>query len=307
MNGQTQHHIPVLLEEVLELARGKKRIVDATLGDGGHTRAFLEAGSVVFAIDRDPEAIGRTQARLGMNGIEYHLGRFGDSETISEAMKFEPDFVLLDLGVSSLHLDDESRGFSFREGAPLDMRMNPDRQTRTGADLLNESDEKELVRLFSDYADEPRARRLAREVVKRRSNRPFLTSDDLVGAVRAVLGPRSGPKEFARIFQAVRIAVNEEFDQLERALSGYRNALIEGGVLSVITYHSGEDRIVKQTFRSWAKTCICPPEFPVCACRGKPLGKLLTRKPVLPTEAETTINPRARSAKIRAFQVQSST
>jgi 16S rRNA (cytosine1402-N4)-methyltransferase len=172
----------------------------------------------------------------------------------------------------------------------------------SAAALLNQAVEAELARIFHDYGDERQARRLAREVVRRRERHPFATSDDLVNAVRAVLGSRAGPADFARLFQAVRIAVNDELAGLETALPVFRDALTPGGRLAVITYHSGEDRIVKHAFRDWARPCVCPPGQPVCTCRGRALGRVVPRKPVVPDAAEVAANPRARSAHLRIFQ-----
>ncbi|HEX2779690.1 MAG TPA: 16S rRNA (cytosine(1402)-N(4))-methyltransferase RsmH, partial [Gemmatimonadaceae bacterium] len=213
----------------------------------------------------------------------------------------EFDGILLDLGVSSRQLDDESRGFSFRPGAPLDMRMGNDADT-DAAGLLAEEREVELARIFREYADEPKAGRLAREIVRRRETRPLTTSDDLVNAIRGALGPRTDAGDFARIFQAVRIAVNGELRDLERALPALRERLAPGGVFAVIAYHSGEDRIVKNVFRDWATACVCPPRQPVCTCRGEALGTLLTRKAIVAGEEETSRNPRSRSAKLRGFR-----
>jgi 16S rRNA (cytosine1402-N4)-methyltransferase len=173
----------------------------------------------------------------------------------------------------------------------------------TAADLLNTLDEAELKRVFADYGDERRAGSLARQVVRRRATRPFETSDDLVNAIRAVLGASSGPPEFARLFQALRIAVNDELEGLTAALPAYREALAPVGTLAVISYHSGEDRIVKHLFQDWARRCVCPPRQPICTCRGRPLGSMDPRKPIAPTTAEIALNPRARSARLRVFRV----
>lgn len=211
------------------------------------------------------------------------------------------DGILLDLGVSSHQIDEAGRGFTFREGVNLDMRMRPDAET-DAAHVLNDSDEHELIRIFREYADEPRSGRLAREIVRRRSTRPFVTSDDLVGVIRAVLGPRSGPSQFAPLFQAVRIAVNDELGVLERSLPRLRDRLEPDGVIAVISYHSGEDRLVKRAFNDWSAACTCPPKQPMCTCRGHALGKTITRKPVRPTAEESQDNPRARSALLRAWR-----
>src|SRR5437667_252143 len=169
-------------------------------------------------------------------------------------------------------------------------------------DILNTWPVERLATVFEDFADERRGRRLAKEVVRRRLSAPFGISDDFVNAIRAVLGPRSGPPDFARLFQALRIAVNHEIDTLVAALPALRDALVPSGRLGVITYHSGEDRVVKNAFRDWARDCICPPKQPVCTCRGRPLGRVLTKKPILPEPEEIAVNPRARSAQFRVFE-----
>jgi len=293
------YHQPVLLREVLEATQEARRVVDATLGGGGHAAAFVEAGAQVLGIDRDPEALAAARELLGSR-IEYLLAAYSDPVALEAIGRFRPDFILLDLGVSSHQLDEEARGFSFRPGAPLDMRMGD--SGATAADLLNELDSEELRRIFADYGDESRAGRLAQAVVKRRSRQQFATSDDLVNAIRGVLGARSGPADFARLFQAVRIAVNDELSGLARALPSMLDALVPGGRLAAISYHSGEDRIVKHAFQEWARACICPPGTPVCICRGRALGKVTPRKPVRPSLEEAARNPRARSAKLRVFQ-----
>jgi 16S rRNA (cytosine1402-N4)-methyltransferase len=177
-----------------------------------------------------------------------------------------------------------------------------DTSESTAADILNNADESDLARIFRDYGDEPHARKLAREVVRRRENREFATSDDLVGAIRAVLGSRSGASDFARIFQALRIAVNDEVQSLESALPMLRDMLSPRGILAVISYHSGEDRITKHSMREWSRDCICPPRQPACTCRGHALGSVITRKPVTAGAAEIERNSRARSAHLRAWR-----
>jgi 16S rRNA (cytosine1402-N4)-methyltransferase len=295
------YHVPVLLDAVRAAASGARRAVDATLGDGGHAAVLRSAGAEVLGIDRDPEAIEVSRRRLGEVGIHYLEAPYASTEALAAVAGFEPDFILLDLGVSSRQLDEAGRGFTFRPGAPLDMRMG--KAGKSAVDLLNQAEAAALQTIFRDYGDERRARRLAGEIVRRRQRRPFATSDDLVNAIRASLGPKSGPGDFARLFQAVRIAVNDELDGLERALPAFRDALKPEGRLSVITYHSGEDRLVKQSFRDWSRSCICPPEVPLCTCRGHPLGRVEPRKPVVPAETELAANPRARSAKLRNFVV----
>jgi 16S rRNA (cytosine1402-N4)-methyltransferase len=295
-------HVPVLLEPILARARevGARRVVDATLGHGGHAAGFLQLGAEVLGIDRDPEALAIAAARLGQDRLTTVQAPYASAQAMAAVREFAPDFVLLDLGVSSRQLDDESRGFTFREGAPLDMRMGPD--AATAAEWLNTSDAAELSQAFWDWADERKGARLASEIVRRRERSAFTTSDDLVNAIRAVLGARSGPGDFARIFQAVRIAVNEELTGLEQALPAFRDALGPAGTLAVISYHSGEDRLVKHAFREWSVGCICPPGLPRCACGRLPLGEATPRRAIVPSDAELTANPRARSAKLRFFR-----
>jgi len=301
----SEYHAPVLAAEVVGLLASAHTVLDGTLGGGGHSLALLARGARVTAVDRDPEAIESARRRLSVyeqrGQFETVLGNYANVDSIPGLDGRSFDGILLDLGVSSHQLDDPSRGFSFREGVPLDMRMGVDAD-RDAAGLLNTADEVELGAIFREYADERRAMRLAREIVRRRRTRPFATSDDLVGAIRGALGPRTGPPDFARLFQAVRIAVNDEIGGLERALDTLRERLTPGGTFAVIAYHSGEDRVVKNAFRDWATDCICPPRQPACTCRGQALGALLTRKPTAASPEEAQRNPRARSARLRAWR-----
>lgn len=297
------YHVPVLLQEIVALAGQPRRVADATLGDGGHAEAFLRQGAQVLGVDRDPEAVARTRARLTGLPLQILTAPFDDPAVLSRVDQFHPEVGLFDLGVSSRQLDDQSAGFSFRSGAPLDMRMSE--SGPTAAEILNTASPSELQAAFADYGDEPRARRLAVEIVRRRQRSPFRTSDDLVNAIRAVLGPRSGPPDFARLFQAIRISVNTELERLERALPAWRDALVPGGLLLVISYHSGEDRLVKHAFQEWARSCICPPEWPACRCRGRALGSLEPRRPIRPGPGEIESNSRARSALLRGFRTAS--
>ena len=299
------YHAPVLAAETLALLEKAGRVLDGTLGGGGHSQALLERGAYVTGVDRDPEAIAIARARLARWEESGHfrafLGNYANLDLIRALDGARFDGILIDLGISSHQIDSTDRGFSFREGAPLDMRMGDDARM-DAADLLNEADEGELERVLREFADEPRARRMAREIVRRRGNRPFVTSDDLVGAIRGALGPRSGPGDFARIFQGIRIAVNDELAGLERALPALRDRLEPGGVLAVIAYHSGEDRQVKHAFREWSTACTCPPRQLQCTCRGTALGELLTRKATIAGTEELARNPRARSARLRAWR-----
>jgi 16S rRNA (cytosine1402-N4)-methyltransferase len=295
------YHVPVLAEAVRAWAAGSRRAVDATLGGGGHAALLGAAGAEVLGIDRDPAATAAARTHLGDTGIRYITSAFGAPEALAAVRAFRPDRILLDLGISSHQVDTAERGFTFRPGAPLDMRMTPG-QGPSARDALNSWPEERLAAAFADYGDERRARALAKEVVRRRLTAPFAVSDDFVNAIRAKLGPRSGPGDFARLFQALRIAVNDELEQLAAALPAFRDALEEGGRLGVITYHSGEDRIVKHLFREWARACVCPPRQPVCTCRGRALGRVLTKKPIVADAAEVAGNVRARSAQFRAFE-----
>jgi 16S rRNA (cytosine1402-N4)-methyltransferase len=296
----TFQHSSVLLEESVRLLSGCRRVLDGTAGAGGHARALAEAGAEVLAVDRDPRAVAAAAAATAGLSVRVVHCDFADAAAHPEVRAFQPDGVLLDLGLSSPQIDAAERGFTFRQGAALDMRM--DAAGMTAADWLNSADESEIGDAFHQYGDERRARSLAREIVKRRQSRPFETSDDLVGAIRAVLGPRSGPPEFARLFQAVRIVVNGELERLERALPALFDLLEPGGVMAVIAYHSGEDRIVKHLFRDWARVCVCPPEQPVCNCARKAKAALLTRKSIVSAAEEIARNPRARSAHLRAVR-----
>ncbi len=300
------YHAPVLVAEVSSHLGGTRTVLDCTLGGGGHSLALLESGvQSVTALDRDPDAIAAARQRLASyeqaGRFRAILGNYALVDEIPELRDATFGGVLIDLGVSSHQIDDPARGFSFREGATLDMRMGSD-VVETAAELLNDRDERELIWIFKAYADEPRAVRLAREITRRRQSVPFATSDDLVKAIRGALGPRAGPPDFARIFQGVRIAVNNELEGLDRALPRLRDRLEPGGILAVISYHSGEDRRVKLALREWSADCVCPPRQPVCTCRGHALGQPLVRKAVTPGAEELARNPRSRSAKLRVWR-----
>jgi 16S rRNA (cytosine1402-N4)-methyltransferase len=301
----SSYHAPVMVEEVVALLSGAKEVLDCTVGGGGHSEALLAAGSSVVALDRDEAAMTEARKRLAPYEASGRFlairGNFGEIDRIPELAGREFDGVLADLGVSSHQIDADDRGFSFRPGALLDMRMDR-RSTTTAAELLNTLDEAELSHIFREYGDEPRANRLARQIVHRRERKPMHVSDDLVDAIRGAFGPRMGPGDFARLFQAVRIAVNDELAVLERALPLLRDRLKPGGRLAVIAYHSGEDRLVKHTMREWSLACICPPKQLQCTCRGKPLGHLITKRGLKASPQQTALNPRSRSARLRAWQ-----
>ena len=301
---ETGYHAPVLVAEVLGALEHASAVLDCTLGGGGHSQALLEAGATVTGIDWDGEAIAEADKRLGSYVVSGRFriirGDFTRVDGIAELRGESFDGILADLGVSSAQINQDERGFSFRPGVPLDMRMSATGDT--AADLLNTASLDDLSVLFRDYGDEPRARRLAGEIVRRRGNRSFESADDLVGAIRGAFGASAGPSDFARLFQAVRIVVNDELHGLERVLPVLRDMLRPGGVMSIIAYHSGEDRLVKHAMRAWSTACICPPRQPVCACGGVAAGSLVTRKSITPSAAEIAANPRGRSAHLRSWR-----
>ncbi len=308
----SQYHVPVLGPESVGFfldARGRVAdpdalFLDGTVGGGGHALLLMERcpDCRLLAVDRDPEALAEARSRLDgyRDRVRFLPARFDRAVEDFEVRDRGLNGVLLDLGISSHQIDADVRGFTFRSGAPLDMRMTP--EGRTAADLLNQEEEEELARIFYEYGEERRSRRLAREVVRSRAEAPLQTSDDLVEAIHRGLPGHIDTQDLARIFQAVRIAVNAELEALEQALPAFRDALNEGGVLVVIAYHSLEDRIVKNAFREWSRSCICPPGMPICTCRGVPLGETLTRKVMRPDESEVAANSRARSARLRAWR-----
>jgi 16S rRNA (cytosine1402-N4)-methyltransferase len=298
------YHEPVLLSEVLSLlepARGGLYL-DGTLGGGGHSEAILatSADVRVLGVDRDPEALAEAGRRLERFGERFQA-REGDFAEVAEALEAQLAGALLDLGVSSHQIDELGRGFSFREGSPLDMRMSG-RGSQTAAAVLNTYSEEELVRVLREYGEEPRVWPVVRRIAARRRERPFEVSEDLVAVLRDVYRYRLTVQDQARVFQALRIEVNREMESLDRALAALHERLEPAGVLVVIAYHSLEDRRVKNAFREWSRACVCPPELPVCQCRGVPLGETLTRRVVRPTAAEVERNPRSRSARLRAWR-----
>ncbi len=309
MTEETFQHTPVMPDEVLRWLRPECGgvFLDATVGGAGHAIRLLEAGSAVrvIGIDQDAEAIEAARRRLASAGERVKLIRANFRDVARPGFAAEMDGLagaLMDLGVSSHQIDKQERGFSFRPGTPLRMRMDERaRETRSAAELLNRADERELGRVFRD-GEERRWRTLSREVVRRRKIRPFSTSDDLVAALSAVLGRSAQEKQKARLFQALRIAVNDELAALGEGLEGIRGRLAPGGRLTVLSYHSLEDRLVKDAFRNWSADCRCPPGLPECRCRGRSLGRTLTRRPLRPSAEEVAGNPRARSARLRVWE-----
>jgi 16S rRNA (cytosine1402-N4)-methyltransferase len=302
---QSEYHAPVMVHEVLEYLKPERGglYFDGTLGGGGHTQAILEASATahVIGVDQDTEALDVAGRRLEQFGDRVQLvhGNFADE---AEALDARLAGALLDLGISSHQIDEQLRGFSFRSGTPLDMRMDAATSDITAADLLNELSEKELADIFYQYGEEKKSRRLAGDIVRTRKQKPFKTSDDLIASMERSLGPRLEAQDKARIFQALRIAVNEEMSVLERALETLREKLEGDGVLVILSYHSLEDRRVKDAFREWSRSCICPPELPICVCRGHALGETLTKRPLSASDEEIRQNVRARSVRLRAWR-----
>jgi 16S rRNA (cytosine1402-N4)-methyltransferase len=298
------YHEPVLLAEVVDLlAPGRGGLyLDGTLGGGGHSRAILAASEStrVLGVDRDEDALAEAGRRLSQYDDRFEAVA-GDFAEVAEALDRELAGAVLDLGVSSHQIDELGRGFSFREGSPLDMRMGSGGDL-TAAAVLNEYPEAELVRVLRDYGEEQRAWPIARRIAARRREAPFVSSEDLVSVLEDVYRYRLTAQDKARVFQALRIEVNREMESLDRALPALRERLQPGGVLVVISYHSLEDRRVKNAFREWSRACVCPPELPVCQCRGVPLGETLTRRVIRPGPAEVDRNPRSRSARLRAWR-----
>ncbi|MGE5508263.1 MAG: 16S rRNA (cytosine(1402)-N(4))-methyltransferase RsmH [Chitinophagales bacterium] len=314
MNEPRVEHKTVMAEEALAYlaCRPGGVYVDCTVGGGGHAAAILAAcgpDGRLIGLDRDDAALSRAGERLaaGLAGGRVTLVRanFADLAGVCEELGvLGADGVLFDLGVSSFQLDTEERGFSYHGEAPLDMRMDR-RAGQTAADLVNQASHGELARIIREYGEERWASRIAAAIVRRREAKPFVTADDLVEAIRDAIpaaARREGPHPARRTFQALRIAVNDELGAISRGLAAAIELLRPGGRLVVISFHSLEDRLVKQAFVEGAKECVCPPRAPVCTCGHKPVLRILTRHPVSPSEAEVAANPRARSAKLRAAE-----
>ena len=305
-------HEPVLLQEVLTWMQVRENgaYADGTLGGGGHSEAILKASggtALLYGIDRDENAIAAASQRLsGYAGFRAIHGNFHDGRALLTQVGALPlDGVLLDLGVSSPQLDQAERGFSYHEDAPLDMRMDRS-QGITAAQLLADISETELTRILRDYGEEKWAARIAKILVERRQEHPIETTQDLVRVVDAAIPKavrrRDEGHPARRTFQAVRIAVNDELDPLDRALTDFVTCLKPGGRLLVITFHSLEDRLVKRCFQRLANPCTCPPKAPICTCGQKPLVRVLAKGAVPPTAEEIARNPRARSAKLRVAE-----
>ena len=315
----TFSHTSVLLQETIASLNIKAGGVyaDGTLGGGGHSLEIVkrlaseEAGGsqkgILIGIDRDEDAIEAAAGRLRdySDRVIIRRGNYSQMPEITRELGIEAlDGIVLDLGVSSYQLDEAERGFSYMKDAPLDMRMDR-RETRTAADLVNEASERELFHIIRDYGEERFAQNIAKHIVERRSRMPIKTTGELVEIIRASIPmkmQKTGGHPAKRTFQALRIELNGELTALEDSLDGMIDLLKDGGRLSVITFHSLEDRIVKAAFRRNENPCTCPPDFPVCVCGKKPKGFVVTRKPILPSEEEMEENPRAGSAKLRVFE-----
>lgn len=307
-------HLPVLYSQSLEqlAIRPDGIYVDCTLGGGGHASgvlAQLGTNGQLFGFDKDVDAHEAARQRLlslGSDAMFTLIHRdFGEIADAWHELDLPPvNGLLADLGVSSWQLDQADRGFSYSQDGPLDMRMNQS-AGRSAADLVNHADEQELVRILFDYGEERYARRIAQAIIRHRSTESFQTTAQLTAVVRQAM-PSQGLKEAQhpakRTFQAIRIAVNGELTALENLLTAIPQILAPGGRACIITFHSLEDRLVKDAFRTWENPCVCPRDFPVCVCGRKPLGRVVTRKPITASPQEMLENPRARSAKLRVFE-----
>lgn len=304
------HHRPVMADRVAELLITDTRgaYLDLTAGGGGHMRALaerLEPEARIYGADVDPQAVERTGRALSRlkqfrKVIRTAFADIADAVAALDEDHF--DGILLDLGVSSYQLDDPDRGISFRLDGPLDMRLNTESGTTAG-ELINSYDENRLKEIIAEYGEERQAARIAKAVVRERQRGMILTTSQLRDIILSVTRPPHQNKTLARVFQALRIAVNRELDQLSRVLPVAQSLLKPGGRLAVIAYHSLEDRIVKRFFQRQATgVCTCPPGLPACVCGATPTLRMITRKSVVPSADEITRNPRARSARLRVAE-----
>lgn len=302
-------HIPVLLDECMEGLdiRPDGIYVDGTAGGAGHSSAIaarLGENGRLIALDRDPDAVKTASERLSVypNAQVIHSNYSQMRDVLDDLGIDKVDGILMDLGVSSYQLDEESRGFSYHSDAPLDMRMS--KEGMSAADVVNTYSESELARILFEYGEEKFSRRIASNIVRKREEAPIETTLQLADIVRDSVPQkaRRDKNPCKKTFQAIRIVVNGEFDHLSRGLEEAFFSLKPGGRLAVITFHSLEDRIVKQKFAGWCKGCICPPDFPQCVCGHKPKGTLVNRKPIEAEEKEVERNNRSRSAKLRIIE-----
>ena len=304
-------HVPVLFDEVMEALAVKPdgTYVDGTTGGGGHSSGIcgrLSAKGHLVAVDRDTEALAAAEKRLEPYGCRktFVHANYSDIAAIEAAAGGKVQGILLDLGVSSYQLDNPERGFSYMNDAPLDMRMDASDRL-TAYEVVNGYSEEDLARIIKDYGEERWARRIAEFIVRERKSAPIGSTDRLTEIIKAAIpakARRTGPHPAKRTFQAIRIEVNDELGHLREAVEKLPDLLESGGRIAIITFHSLEDRIVKTEFERRLDPCTCPKEFPVCVCGKKADVKRVTKKPVVPTEAETSENPRARSAKLRVLE-----
>ena len=308
-------HTSVLLNETLEWLSPESEsfadnafMVDSTLGEGGHSFAFLNRykNLRIIGLDADQKIQARAKERLSCFGdrMNFHLGWFNDFYANYPDNLPKPNLILFDLGISVFHYERSGRGFSFRYDEELDMRLN-DSEGKSASDIVNTMREDELANLIFNYSEERYSRRIARAIVENRQLAPITNSKTLAQIIYdCVPAPyrHGGIHPATKTFQALRIAVNAELNRLPEALCSAFDVLDVGGKMGVITFHSLEDRIVKNTFRNWAKVCSCPPEQPICTCGGSPKVELLTRKPIGPTEEEVKENSPSRSAKLRVIR-----
>lgn len=306
---KVEYHKPVLFDEVMEniISEGDAVYVDCTLGGGGHAEGMLErssAESKVIGIDQDKEAINFAKERLKKYGnkIEIFQDNFRNLDTVIYlAGHNKVDRILMDIGVSSNQLDNLERGFSYRYDAKLDMRM--DRNLKISAyEVVNDFSEKEIADIIYKYGEEPKSRKIAKNIVEYRKNKKIETTLELSEIIIKSIGKSMKKHPSKRTFQAIRIFVNKELEVLEEALDKAVNLLNNNGKLLVITFHSLEDRMVKEKFREYENPCTCPSEIPVCVCNKKSLGKVVTRKPITAKKSELNENNRAHSAKLRIFE-----
>ena len=303
-------HISVLAQEVVNFApESAQTILDCTLGGGGHSKLLLEKfpDAKLYGIDRDRLALQAAAKRLKIYGEQTRLSQASFSELPTFFTKHgEPlfDYILADIGLSSEQLVRPERGFSFLQEGPLDMRMDPDRQQITAAYLVNNSSEHELLKILRNYGEERFARKIVGTILAVRKTKPFETTRELAQLVGKVIPKRLQKQGFnpaTLTFQALRIAVNNELKELSVLLEQVPARLKPNGRISIITFHSLEDRIVKHQFRKWENPCVCPTDLPYCICGEKPLGRVLTRRPVKTSKNEVADNPRSRSAHLRVF------
>lgn len=304
-------HKPVLLDEVIEYLNIDPAgvYVDGTIGGGGHSYEIasrLTTGRLI-GMDQDEAAVQAAGLRLLQFGEKVTIVRsnYRNIRTVLQDLRIEKvNGILLDLGVSSYQLDTPERGFSYRENGPLDMRMDK-RINTTAKDVVNTYSEAELYRIIKNYGEEKFARNIARHIVRAREKKPIETTYELNEIIKEAIPAKfraTGGHPSKRTFQAIRIEVNRELDVLKETLDDMIDLLLPGGRLAIITFHSLEDRIVKEAFRTNENPCTCPPDFPVCVCGKKPKGKIVTRKPVLPSNKEMELNKRSKSAKLRVFE-----